>query len=77
MIEVLEREGNQVLWRYNGLDGVSSLIRVCCGARAYDAELCDSGVLLVQDTRCAIKAAVNKWLDESGEGMKWKEKVDS
>lgn len=73
MIEILERLGDEVLWRYNGNDGVSKIgiawDQTC--AQSLDAELCDSGLGLHTDTRAEIKRQVIAWPHNSGEGQRW------
>lgn len=85
MIEVIERVGNDVLWRYQGLDGVSLLWRgrARCNSPgqvgdvvAFNAELCDTGITLTPDVREQVKLFVNGWLEESGEGKKWLEGIE-
>lgn len=72
MIEVLERDENQVYWRYNGLDGTSNIYMNGYDDKVtVDAELCDVHLILTTDKRNDIKLEVLRWLDETGERADW------
>ena len=60
IFEILEREGDQVLWRVNGEDGATELRN----GRAYSTYLCDGPFDLKPGLLRVVADEVNKWLDE-------------
>jgi len=66
-LDILEREGNVVNWRYGPNDG-GSLIR---DGEVCSSELLEQGIMLKSDTRDRITRAVIEWLQDSGEGDAW------
>ena len=69
MIDILERDGDRVLWRYKSFEGDSWIV----GGQVWHTELCELDFMLTYDHRRKITQAVKDWLDVTGEGDKWLE----
>ena len=67
MLDILERDGDRVLWRHRIFDGESWI----ADGRIFHTEVCDSDFMLTGAYRRKITRAVKDWLDDSGEGEKW------
>ena len=67
MIDILERDGDRVLWRHSIFDGESWIVY----GRVFHTEVCDSDFMLTNPHRRKITRAVRDWLEETGEGEKW------
>jgi hypothetical protein len=74
MLEIIERNGNEVYWRYKGLDGVS-VIYIHAGEHndsvAVGSVFCDTDIILSVNKRNEIKREIIRWLEETGEKEKW------
>ena len=64
-IDIIEQDGDEVLWRYAGLDGSSY---VNDDGKAIDAVLCEGDFLLTPRADRRIKRAVAEWVAEVGGG---------
>ena len=70
MIDILERDGDRVLWRHNNhIDGCSWIQ----DGQLSTVEVYDADFSLTEHGRGRIAMAVKDWLDETGEGEKWLE----
>lgn len=71
MIDILERDGDCVLWRYKGINGCSWI----WDDQVFNTEVCDSDFMLTADCTRKLTRAVKDWLEETGEGAKWLEET--
>jgi hypothetical protein len=62
-LDILERDGDYVLWRYKGMDGTSAIR----DGSVKDSELCTAEIMLRSDVRAQISREVRDWLLDSGD----------
>lgn len=71
MFEIIGRDGTEVHWRFEGLDGVSVIFMPSYSDHlSVDSFLCCTGLLLSSEKRNEIKREVLRWLEDTGEKEK-------
>jgi hypothetical protein len=59
-LEIIEREHNEVYWRYKGMDGSSAIFE----GKAEDAMLADYDLMLTKEAAREVRRRVDRWLEE-------------